>query len=130
MTRHQQVLNLLAIAFMDKSPFPLNIDNKIFISGGWRPVYYFVGKGKGGSAGYQRLWELQTKFGLPVEQKVHKWKCWNGKNLLNNHTPIYRLDIDNLHETNIMDGIEAEKFFKWKFMIHRFTEQIDMGLDV
>ncbi len=114
---------------MDRSPFPLNIDNKIFISGGWRPVYFFVGKGKGGSAGYQRLWELQNRFGVPVEQKVHKWSYWNGSKMINNQTHIYRLNIKNLSLTNIKKGIEAEKFFKWKFMETRYHDTIDMGLD-
>ena len=87
MTKHQQVLNLLAIAFIDRGPFLLSdSDKNVFISGGWRPVWYFVGKGRGGSAGYQRLWELQTRFGVPVEMKTHDWEYWNGTKTVKKHT--------------------------------------------
>lgn len=124
MTKKQRVLQLLYLARIEPNkPYLIHdsetMEGKVWISGGWRPVWYFVGIGRGGSAGYQRLWELQDQNNLPVEMKDHKWSYWDGKETVNMVTPIYRMNvtIEDIPFTNITDGIELEKFANWQFQL-------------
>ena len=132
MTRKQIVLQLLYLARTNPKPYMIHDSDlgkeRVWISGGWRPVWYFVGHGRGGSAGYIRLWELRDHNGVPVEIKNHEWSYWNGTKNVKKSTPIYRLNISlyDLPFTNIEEGINSEEFSKWNFKLMFNDGQVNL----
>lgn len=56
-----------------------------WISGGFRPLYFFRGPGLGGDAAGVRMRELRRDHLVPIELRRHKWQYFSKV------TPIYRL---------------------------------------
>lgn len=90
LTRRQKVLFLLITFRLEFGRRILHDhalpDQRVWISGGYHGVYDFVGKSAGGSAGYQRLWELREMHRIPIVKKLHKYP--------GGETWIWRLEMD------------------------------------
>jgi len=91
--RRFRVLFALWNARRNNRPFLLSQVSNAWISGGWRPIWFFQNKEIGGSDAGRQLRFLYDKsktggYQIEIEKKNHVWRDING----NKHTtPIYRL---------------------------------------
>ena len=123
MTDQQRILQLLYLARVSKKPYIIRdseLDSgKVWISGGWRPIWYFSGHSRDDIKAEPLLWELQDKNKVPIEMKNHNWHYLVSNKKVEKITQIYRLKIElyDLPFTNIVAGINATNFKWWKYKI-------------
>jgi len=124
-TRKQIILDLLIKARLRDNDVnqgwllhdDLDPAKQVWISGGFRPIYYFRGPDRGGDAADVRLREWRREHLVPIELRWHKWKLpvYSKGIEIPKTTPIYRIDLS---QSDILtyDWTPAwEEPFNWIF---------------
>ena len=127
LTRKQKVLyELIMLRLYNKS---FNLASTLeagdsWISGGYRPVYYFRTKEIGGSAGDVRIRELRLDHNVPITCKPHKYYDGAGKKRT---AYIYRLELtpDEIREYDWSDAWEKPNWVFMQYVFHGPTFKTD-----